>query len=512
MNNHIETNVVVVSPRAVSPVDRPPRFSPPMGALWVIPTIAATGFGVSLYDVAAEGIAEDPNHPEKAMVIEDRGGAEFRYTGYDNRTAAEKILDKDPTVVALSCATIVDRGETTALAKQLKALAPNVPIIMGGHEASHWWSDILGQSSYLSDLNPYVDYIVVGPGQPVVSDLLAHIEYLDRFPVPKGVAFRNEVGGVQFTGLPEFDPNRYPLVDFGRYVRKVVLSDGNLPLDIYSFVGNPHAGDIKTLMGCMKPFSYFPMLTSWGCGFNCSYCDTDMPLTRLTVENAIRTFEQFQLTFGVNFLEVLDNNFGGGNDQSRETAFEILHYLADHEIPIGFANGLTFESMHRDDFKLLREFKDGKNVRHIAFPVENGNDRILEMVRKPHRLKQVISTLEKVRDLEVAPNREGFFIGGFPALGKYERESRDELRNTARFIEMCLREQLLTQAIFLTLSPVTGVYRRIWRDKFPNDPFEKALFSQGTDIWGDDPQVLQEMRNHVAELNTQYGRIQTRRL
>ena len=168
--------------------------------------------------------------------------------------------------------------------------------------------------------------------------------------------------------------------------------------------------------------------------------------------------------------------------------------------------------MARDNFRLIRQFGQDGNVRHIAFPCENGNDRILKMIRKPHNLSLVRRVLKKAKEELPYTNREGFFIGGFPASGNIPAENPLELEETFRFITECLEGEFLHQAIFLTLSPVTREYRQIWRKLYPSAPFEHCLFSRKTGVWPYDNGILDKMHQRVEEINKKLGAAVTRKL
>jgi len=92
--------------------------------------------------------------------------------------------------------------------------------------------------------------------------------------------------------------------------------------------------------------------------------------------------DNYYRNFGIDYIDFMDNNFAGGNQKSREICFAILKYISQFNCNIGFSNGLTFESMMRNDFELLRKFSEYGNVSHISFPCENGNDRVLNAKNK----------------------------------------------------------------------------------------------------------------------------------
>ena len=178
--------------------------------------------------------------------------------------------------------------------------------------------------------------------------------------------------------------------------------------------------------------------------------------------------EKYEELYGIDYIDFMDNNFAGGNRESRKICFEILDYIGKKGYPIGFSNGLTFESMMRNDFELLKKFHEYGNVAHLAFPCENANDRVLKMIQKPHNLEMINKTLKQAKKLLPYTNKEAFFIGGFPETFGKPAETPKEVMTTVYAIEKMIDNGYLDQAIFLTLSPVTAVYRKQWEEKNPD--------------------------------------------
>ncbi|HQL52984.1 MAG TPA: cobalamin-dependent protein [Candidatus Magasanikbacteria bacterium] len=502
---------VIITPRAVSPAGTPPRIHPPLGAISVLAEAKRNGYEVFLFDAAAEGLKKSIlNSSYNPVEIEELDGIFYWKTGLRIEEIVAEVIKLEPDVIGMSCCTVVDRGEVAKTATAIKKALPVTPIILGGHEATQWYEEILGNTPFPIEKIPAIDYVVVGPGQSVIISLLCYLDESVIGNLSQGVACRFN-GRVKFSGVSEFHPDHFAIPDYSLLPR-VKVAGRKKALDIYSFVGNPHAGRIGTILSIQGPVAYLPLLTSYGCGFDCSFCDTDKQLVRYAVENIMKIINEFDSLFGIDYIDFMDNNFGGGNIASRILAFEILSQVADAGYQIGFSNGLTFESMVKENFRLLRRFSYDGNVRHIAFPCENGNDRVLRMIRKPHTLSVVRKVLEFAKENLQMTNREGFFIGGFPKTNGQPAESPRELERTFQFITECIEQRFLHQAIFLTLSPVTREYRRSWRQLYPTAPFEHCLFSRKTGVWPYPNELLDEMHRKVKFINEHLGRSVTRRL
>lgn len=314
---------VVVTPRAVSPAGTPPRIHPPLGVISVLAEAKKNGYEVFLFDAAAEGLKKGIlDSSFNPVSVEELDGIPYWKTGLRIEEIVAEVVKLEPDVIGMSCCTVVDRGEVAKTAKALKEVLPATPIILGGHEATQWYEEILGNTPFPIGEIPAIDYVVVGPGQPVITSLLRYLAEPATGNLPQGVARRFN-GRVEFTGLPEFQPDHFAIPDYSLLPR-VEIAGREKALDIYSFVGNPHAGRIGTILDIQRHVAYLPLLTSYGCGFNCSFCDTDKRLVRYDVENTMKIIDEFECLFGINYIDFMDNNFGGGNSASRALAFEIL--------------------------------------------------------------------------------------------------------------------------------------------------------------------------------------------
>lgn len=500
--------VVLCAPRAVSPAGVMPRLHPPTGLLFTAGQIRAEGHTVAVLDSAVlplvgVGVGEHQLPIETQRLGED----DYWKVGARPDQVALQLAANPPDVVGIACATVADRGEARCLAQAVRSVLPDVPIILGGHEAGFWAEEILASDAARPEAIPAVDYVVVGASQPSIGELLTNIGRGELHRPVAGVADREHPSS--WTQMPQpFDPNSCALPAYD--LLPSVWTAHGFAKDLYSALSHPHAGDLAAL-GVAAAGSYFPLHTSFGCGFNCSFCDTPRALVRYSASNVGRMINAFSSIFPVAYIDILDNNFGGGGRESRAIAFEILDLLAELGTPIGFSNGLTFESMSRDKFALLDRFAQMETVRHIAFPCENGNDRVLSMIHKPHNLALVMRVLHRARELLPDTNREGFFIGGFPETSGKPAESPDEVAQTVEFVRRLLSEDLLDQAIFLTMSPVTKDYRSAWRKLAPTAPFEACLFSEATSVWPYPRRYLDEAREAVKRANDDHGSPVTRR-
>ena len=502
---------MLIVPRSISPVNTIPRIHMPLGAVTVASQAKEDGYEVKLLDTSICEVNEENinDYFKNNARTKEFDGKDFWITGMSDDEVISNIEEFNPDVIGLSCCTVVDREDTKYLVDLIKEKFPDKKMFLGGYEIDKNFENILKKDAIERDKIDNIDCISLGLGQVYINDILQYLMG-NSDEIPKGIAYRTD-DGYEVSGEKDYDINDYALPDYG-LVEKVNVTGREKPVDVYSFLGNTHAGDIKTLSKSDDKISYFPLFTSYGCGNNCTFCDADKKLQRYSFENVKEMIKRYEDLYGIDYLDFMDNNFAGGNNESRKTCFEILDYIGKKGYTIGFSNGLTFESMMRNDFELLKKFNQYGNVAHLAFPCENANDRVLKMIRKPHNIEMISKTLKQAKILLPDTNKEAFFIGGFPETFGEPAETPREVGNTVSAIERLIKNEYLDQAIFLTLSPVTAVYRKQWEEKNPNMSFVNCLFSKGTDIWPYDSNILEEARKKVKDINSRYSRKVTRRL
>lgn len=169
---------------------------------------------------------------------------------------------------------------------------------------------------------------------------------------------------------------------------------------------------------------------SEGCLGNCSYCAERLARGRLkskrtkdVVEDFKRGLEKGYKIFGLNADDT--SVFGKDNNESISMLLEeILKINGDYRIIITEFN--PFELVNNEKMISLL---GSKKVSHITVPIQSGNQRILNLMRRPYNVEDVLESLKKIRKLNPALHVSTHFIVGFPT------ETWEEFLDTVSLME-----------------------------------------------------------------------------
>jgi radical SAM superfamily enzyme YgiQ (UPF0313 family) len=176
-----------------------------------------------------------------AAALEARGHratlADLRFSGSLER----EMRAARPRLVGIAAMHALETDEVLALAARVRALAPGVPIIVGGHTAAAYPEPFL---------NGRVDAVVLDDGEralPAVADALQRGIPLDQVP---GLALRSDSGEIAKTAKP---------------AEAFVLDAVPLP-------ARHHVAGWRRQYACLAHRPAWLIETARGCPFRCSFC------------------------------------------------------------------------------------------------------------------------------------------------------------------------------------------------------------------------------------------------
>ena len=247
----------------------------------------------------------------------------------------------------ISSFTGLQSAEAVRIAKQLKTINPELPLVWGGYHPSLW--------PQLAAKSNLVDYIVKGPGEDAVLEIARSIQSGEK-------SESKIITGNLANGIPS---PAIDLIDFEKYIAKTLI--GNR-------IANIH--------------------TSYGCPYSCAFCAVNKSFNHKWISKPSGQVldEILFLTdrFGIDGIEFSDNSPFVQPLRMLEIAEQILR----HDIRI------KWMSMARAD-ELLNYSDDSwqllvnSGFSRVFVGIESGDDDILSGILKDESQNQFLEFAEK---------------------------------------------------------------------------------------------------------------------
>ena len=300
---------------------------------------------------------------------------EILETSLDARSDEElvaKLLDYRPDLVGIRSISLFE-DELKRVAELTRSVL-DIPIVAGGPIATARRGAVLKAI-------PAIDLLVVGEGELTFSRLLSGT-------ATNGLVLRQENQTVDLgdgdivDNLDELPFPDYGLVDLGRYEQHL------------SYAYNHRRQGV--------------LLTSRGCPFLCTYCNTFAGKTaRLrSAENVVAEMEQMSRDHAIEDFYVVDDIFNMDRKRT-EAVFRMIIRLGKNW-RLYFVNGLRADIMTRELVDLMA---DAGTV-WVTYAVESGSPRIQKLVKKNMRLETAAEIINYSQDRGMVVNVNTMY--GFP--------------------------------------------------------------------------------------------------
>lgn len=315
---------------------------------------------------------------------------------------AEIVRKEKPDVVGLSNFTNEYSKAGHKAVDIVKSVDSSIVTIMGGVYV------IASPEAAMANSN--LDYAVVGEGEAVFGDLLAHIFYGNDLP-KKGVGYRKDGKTViqqRADFIQDLSALKYPayhLIDFMKYATRYSRDSIERP----------------------RALPYARVCMTRGCPIGCTFCIVESisggPTRYRSAEHMIGEMEMLIKNYGIKCFSFDDDNFF----MNKHKAEELLQMIIDRKLNITWLMPATAVFM-MDEHTV--DLAKASGCVYLNIAIESGSPRVLnEVIKKPinfDRLLRMINYIKKVGGIDLAAN----FIIGSPG------ETYDEILQTIRFAEM----------------------------------------------------------------------------
>jgi len=344
---------------------------PPLGIQLLAPIVRRHGHQVRMFDTC---------HPQmKAVHI------------------TQAARDERPDVIALSSLSATTYPTVKSMAQQLKTVAPDTQIIMGGVFAS------MNPVHILADC-PHVDCVGVGEGEELLPD---YLDNLDSPDMVGGLVWRN--GGKIVRNAPRpliEDLNQFPYSD-----------RTSLPIDYIESLPL----DVPAVLSLDK---FYTVQTSRGCPYNCIYCNISAYSNRKwryrSPEHVLGEMQELD-DLGYRSVYFTDDHFL----MNRKRIQAICNGIIERKLQFRWGCEGRVDSAAIDQMPIMRK----ANCTTLSFGIESGTQKVLDRLNKKQTLKQIEHAINEAKRHRI-PRAHGFFMIGSP--GETEKDIMESFRFAAR--------------------------------------------------------------------------------
>lgn len=329
----------------------------PMNLAYLAAYLRAHGFDVSIIDYEAQQ--------------------------YSDAAFVGLLKEKSPSVIGVSCVTptITSGAKLCGLAKQFNNA---IVTVVGGAHAN-------GLPAQTLEEFPAFDYVVYGEGEVTFTELCKGIENGVPPHIIDGLAYRKD-------GAMHLSPPR-----------KLIEDIDSLPFPARDLIDtHPTVG--HSTRGVSNSMRTIEIYTSRGCPFSCSFCaiqatfGNSVRLRKLScVEEEIR---QATRDYPFDHLIIADDTFS----LSRQRAWELCDIFARNNIRSWSCDtrvsGITPE---------LLKHMAASGCKKVAFGVESGSPRILDLIGKKITVEQVKQAVHWAKEAGLKEVEGNFIIGCDPS-------------------------------------------------------------------------------------------------
>jgi len=383
---------ILLVPPVINPIsaDQAVNFIP-VGLLVLLSTLEQSGIKAAIYKPEIV-IARDQDLPK----------------------VAEDMLSQNPGSIGFS--TWCDSFPIfLLLAKEIKKIDPEIPVIFGGPQASILAEDTLAKY-------PAIDFILKGEADFTLPKLMSRL------------LIGEEVGGESIPGLAYRDLSTKKVISAS--TGDIVRDLDNLPVPSYEKIFQNSKVRIDAGRGCPYP---------------CTYCTTNQFFSKKyrvkSPGRIISEMEYCHQELGITGMGISHDMFTLNKAFIADFSRQLLSRNRISEVPF------TWTCSARTDcvtVKMLDQMKEsGCNA--IFFGIESGSEKIQKEIRKHLDLPEAMKIISYAVDLGIVTIVS--YMVGFPG------ESRKDLNDTLRSILEAAMVGARPQLTQLSILPGTPIYQ-----------------------------------------------------
>jgi len=428
-------NVLLINPYTTSPDGRNNRYIP-LGILYIASSTLKSGYNVKFKDLRNELLDKEKDEINSY---------------FDNDFI--KFLNKSkPDIVGISILFAMRFEGAIKIAKIVRKIFKDVPIVFGGPHSTLFYKQILEEYNY-------IDYIILGEGdQSFIKLLDAHFNNKNLLSKIDGIAYRKKgkvIINPKTTYINDLDSIPFPAYE--------LINPKDYYYDTSSW-HNPKGVPIDT---------NFSIITSRGCPRRCTYCTMkDFHGRKYRERSAKNLVDEIQYLYdkhNCRYVSFVDDNM----TISKKRILEIMHDICERKLEIQFDTSQGVEINTLDKEMLDAMIKAG--YIRVTVGIESGSDYIRNTIFKKGLKNDTIYDFFKMAKKYKNLSFVGYFICGCP------QETKETLNDTFEMVKRlplaeislsvmipvygtemfnyCLKEGLLDEYVIKNLHKISYSYR-----------------------------------------------------
>ena len=384
--------------------------APSMALFYLAAMLEKGGHDVEIFDASLGPVGSE--------------GKVYRY-GLTDEDIVATLRKRRFDLVGMTCSFTARWRFVRKIAAQVKSLAPDVPVAIGGLFPTSDWEYCLQDC-------PQVDMILLGEAEQtflqVVNNLAAGRSLAEAAVDVEGIAYRK-------------DDQLY-------YQEKVSYNER---LDVLPFPAW-HLADLDGYFACQRrifelPPPCLPILSSRSCPNHCSFCNMYITHGRRwrprSAENVLAEIEYLQERFGVKRFYFIDDNFSLDLARAKAICQGILNRGWD--IRYNFHNGLSIKTIDEELVQLMKL----SGCSSVCLAIESGSERVRNQIyRKGLKTEQIERVFHWFKQEDIPTI--GYFLVGAPGETRADFEA-------SKLLVSRIPMSLVTVGIF-TPYPRTELY------------------------------------------------------
>lgn len=310
----------------------------------------------------------------------------------------ERIRQAQPSVIGFSCMTpTIINGHK--MAYLVKKNFPNILTLVGGPHSTAWPKKVL--ESFL-----HFDVVVIGEGEETLLELCQAIDKKQDLTGILGITYRTN------QGIRE--ESRRPLI---KDLDKLPFPQRDL-----LHINSVRRGHLSR--GISNRLKSTEIYTSRGCPFSCIFCASRVTMGSTTrfrsPENVLAEVEECIKEYNFDHFIIADDTFTLNLDR----AIKICQGFKKLSVRSWHCSGTRVNTVSPKLLKVMAE----TGCQKVAFGVESGSPRIMELNGKRINVKQVKNAFKWARQAGIK------FVEGNYIIGSHPSETKEDLQMTIDLI------------------------------------------------------------------------------